>query len=285
MKWIWVLGMLALVGCNLQSNHSGSYIIAPKGYELVWSDEFEIDGKPDEQFWNYEEGFVRNEELQWYSSKNVFIEDGILVFEARREEYDNPNYNPTSDDWRYNREFINYTSGLIKTNGKFSFQYGIVEVKAKIDTSMGSWPAIWTLGNERRWPGNGEIDILEFYRVNGEPKILANVAWSVDDSWNAVWGSEVIAYSEFLEKDPRWGEKFHVWKMVWDEDFIRLYVDDEMLNEVDLTKTIHPNGFNPFHQPHYLLLNLAVGSNGGDPYNTEFPIRYEIDYLRVFQKK
>lgn len=277
--------MMALAGCNLQSNHSGSFIIAPKGYELVWSDEFETDGKPNEQYWNHEEGFVRNQELQWYSSNNVFIEDGLLVFEARREAYDNPNYNPSSDDWRYNREFINYTSGLIKTNGKFSFQYGIVEVKAKIDTSRGSWPAIWTLGNERRWPANGEIDILEFYRVDGEAKILANAAWSVDDSWNAVWDSEVIAYSDFLEKDSKWAEQFHVWKMVWDEDFIRLYVDDELLNEVDLTKTIRSDGFNPFHQPHYLLLNLAIGANGGDPYNTEFPIRYEIDYVRVFQKK
>lgn len=275
MRWIWVVAMGVFTGCNQ----------APKGYELVWSDEFEINGKPNEQFWNYEEGFIRNEELQWYSSNNVFVEDGFLVFEARREEYDNPNYNPSSIDWRYNRELISYTSGLIKTNGKFSFKYGIVEVRAKIDTRMGSWPAIWTLGAERRWPANGEIDILEFYRIKGERKILANAAWSADDSWNAVWDSEIIAFSDFLKKDPNWGDKFHVWKMIWDEDFIRLYVDDELLNEVDLSKTIHSDGFNPFHHPHYLLLNLAIGSNGGDPSETEFPIRYEVDYVRVFQKK
>jgi beta-glucanase (GH16 family) len=88
-----------------------------------------------------------------------------------------------------------------------------------------------------------------------------------------------------LEKDPKWPEEFHVWKMDWTEKHIRLYLDEELLNEVDLTQTQNPDGFNPFHQPHYLLLNLAIGSNGGDPSRTKNPRKYEVDYVRVYQKK
>ena len=73
--------------------------------------------------------------------------------------------------------------------------------------------------------------------------------------------------------------------MEWDEDFIKLYLDDELLNEVDLSHTLNPDGFNPFRQPHYILFNLAIGSNGGNPSTTSFPRTYEVDYVRVFQKK
>jgi beta-glucanase (GH16 family) len=72
----------------------------------------------------------------------------------------------------------------------------------------------------------------------------------------------------------------------WDKDFIRLYLDNELLNEVDLSKTINPDGFNPFNQPQYILLNLAIGGDhGGDPSQTVFPIAYEVDYVRIYQKE
>lgn len=285
-NYIGFLSILFLLSCNTNSKENSSEVIVPAGYELVWSDEFSADGKPNDEYWNYEEGFVRNRELQWYNPDNVFIKDGLLIFEARRERYNNPNFSPMSDNWRYQREYIDYTSGLIKTNGKFSFQYGILEVRARIDTQKGSWPAIWTLGNDRRWPLCGEIDILEYYQVDDEPTILANAAWSNDQSWNAVWDSKLISLSEFLIEDPDWADKFHVWKMDWTEDYIRLYLDDLLLNEIDLSKAIHSDdNFNPFHQPHYILLNLAIGSNGGSPQQSEFPIYYEVDYVRVFQKK
>jgi beta-glucanase (GH16 family) len=72
--------------------------------------------------------------------------------------------------------------------------------------------------------------------------------------------------------------------MDWDESWLRIYLDDQLLNEQDLTKTVNPYGFNPFHQPQYLLLNLAIGATGGDPSQTAFPTRYEIDWVRVYQK-
>lgn len=285
-----IFAAVGLLSCNNSSgNDNGSatnQLVVPEGYKLVWADEFSVDGKPNPEYWGFEEGFVRNEEAQWYSPDNVFIEDGLLIFEARRERYSNPNYNPLSENWRFRREFIDYTSASIKTNGKFNFQYGILEVRARIDVRQGSWPAIWTLGEDRRWPLCGEIDVMEFYRVNDEPSILANAAWSVDQSWQPKWDSEVLPLQHFLEGNPSWAEEFHVWRMEWTEDHIRLYLDDELLNEIAVADTEHPeDGFHPFRQPHYILLNLAIGSNGGDPSATEFPLRYEVDYVRVFQKE
>ena len=101
--------------------------------------------------------------------------------------------------------------------------------------------------------------------------------------------SKRTPYEHFLEKDPYWNEKFHIWRMDWDEAYLRIYLDDELLNEVDLSKTI--NGSighysNPMHNPHYILLNLAIGGiNGGEPVKEAFPMRYEIDYVRVYQRK
>jgi beta-glucanase (GH16 family) len=124
---------------------------------------------------------------------------------------------------------------------------------------------------------------MEFYRVDGEPTILANAAWA-SSSKRAEWDEAKIHLREFLKNDPQWAEKFHVWKMDWTEETIKLYLDGQLLNEIDLGKTQNPDGFHPFQQPHYLLLNLAIGSNGGDPSATSFPRKYEVDYVRVYQK-
>ncbi|TLX71393.1 glycosyl hydrolase family protein [Labilibacter sediminis] len=256
----------------------------PEGYKLLWSDEFNTVGKPNPEYWSYENGFVRNHELQWYQSDNANIKEGALVIEGRREQVKNTNYKKDSKNWRHNWEFAEYTSSCIKTKDKFSFQYGIMEVRARIDTSMGMWPAIWTLGVENRWPSNGEVDQLEYYRFEGEAKILANACWA-GENMKPVWDSEKIPFKNFIAKEHDWVDKFHVWKMDWTKDYIRLYLDDVLLNEIDLSKTINADGTNPFHQPQYILLNLALGSNGGDPTNTTFPRKYEVDYVRVYQKK
>ncbi len=256
----------------------------PNGYELIWADEFDAVGKPNEAFWSYETGFVRNEELQWYQADNASLKDGVLCIEGRRQQVNNPDYKRRSDDWRKNRKTAEYTSACIKTKDKFSFKYGIMEVRARIDTSLGMWPAIWTLGVEGQWPSNGEVDQLEYYRHEGEAKILANAAWA-NGNMKPVWDSAKIPFKDFLAKQPDWADRFHIWKMEWTEEYIRLYLDDELLNEVDLSKTINADGTNPFHQPQYILLNLAIGANGGDPSATTFPRTYEVDYVRVYQPK
>ncbi len=151
-------------------------------YTLIWADEFNEGTTPDPAKWQYEKGFVRNNELQWYSDQNATIENGKLVIEGRREQLPNPNYKRKSDNWKESRKYAEYTAASIKTRDLFSFQYGIIEVRAKIDTAMGMWPAIWLLGNTQPWPACGEIDMLEFYRIKGQPTILANTAHSLSAS-------------------------------------------------------------------------------------------------------
>lgn len=264
---------------------------AQQDYQLVWSDEFDVEGKPSHD-WTYEHGFVRNEELQWYQSQNAYVKDGCLVIEGRRERFPNPYYVAGSRDWRTNREFADYTSSCLTTRLSHQFLYGRVEVRAKIPTATGAWPAIWLLGNKWDWPQNGEIDMMEYYIKDGRPSILANACWSSDKRWTAVWDSAVIPFTHFTDKDPVWSDKFHIWRMDWTQQYIRLFLDDELLNEIDLSQTFNQgyagNTENPFTNTvpgfgHYLLLNLAIGSNGGNPDITQFPLRYYIDYVRVYQ--
>lgn len=258
------------------------------GMSLVWNDEFNNDGAPDPSFWSFEKGFARNNELQWYQEDNAYCKNGVLNITARKEKKENPLYEAGSTDWRKERKYIEYTASSIKTEGKKEFQYGRFEIRAKIPTAGGAWPAIWTLGSTMEWPSNGEIDILEYYRINDVPHILANAAWGTEKRYNAKWDSSATPFVHFTDKDPQWKNKFHVWRMDWDENYIRLYLDDELLNETSLSETI--NGSlgdfkNPFMQPHYLLLNLAIGGqHGGTPDDVAFPLNYEIDYVRIYQK-
>jgi beta-glucanase (GH16 family) len=247
-------------------------------YELVWQDEFDEDGKPNPSNWNFEEGYVRNQEDQWYQPENAVCEDGFLIIEARKEQKPNPNYKPGSDNWKENREFIEYTSSSLLTKDLHTWQYGRFEMRAKIDTSPGMWPAFWTLGEKGYWPACGEIDIMEYYRG----MILANAAWAGAEE--TLWDDLKKDVESF--NDPDWADKFHIWRMDWDENAIRLYVDDILLNTIELEKTINQRSDieNPMKQPHYMIINLAIGgTNGGDPSLTEFPRKYIIDYVRVYQ--
>ena len=253
-------------------------------WKLVWSEEFNYKGKPDAKFWSFEKGFARNEELQWYQDENAYCKKGVLVIEARKEKVLNPEYKKGDVNWKTSREYAEYTSSSINTEGKKDFLYGRVEVRAKIPTACGAWPAIWTLGKDMEWPLSGEVDLMEFYQINNVPSILANAAWGTNVRWKAKWDGANKPLSHFTEKDRNWANKFHIWRMDWDKDFIRLYLDNELLNEIDISKTINPDGTNPFHQPQYLLLNLAIGRNGGDPSQTKFPLVYEIDYVRIYQQ-
>jgi beta-glucanase (GH16 family) len=273
--------MVALAATSFAQNDT-----SPKdyeGYRLVWADEFNSDGKPNPKNWSYEEGFTRNKELQWYQPDNAICKNGKLIIEGRRVKQPNPNYKEGSKSWKTNRAFINYTSSSLKTSGLHSWQYGRFEVKAKIITKAGLWPAIWFLGVKGEWPSNGEIDLMEFYRG----KILANACWGTKKRWKAKWDSSGTPINK-LGDPATWDKQFHLWRMDWDKDFIKLYIDGKLLNTIELNKTINPTDDgpkNPFHQPHYMLLNLAIGGQcGGDPSKTPFPSRYEVDYVRVYQK-
>ncbi|MGF7072298.1 glycoside hydrolase family 16 protein [Mucilaginibacter sp. R-33] len=250
------------------------------GYKLVWADEFDEYGSPKPDNWAFESGFVRNNEDQWYQEQNAICRDGKLIIEAQRVHLPNPGYAPNSTNWKQKRQFINYTSSSINTRGKHSFQYGRFIMRGRISTDAGLWPAFWTLGVEKPWPANGEIDIMEYY----QNKLLANIACGTEVPYKAKWYSNTKALNTFK---ANWSKKFHTWRMDWDQNAINLYVDDLLLNHVDLKDLVNQDGtqFNPFMQPHYILLNLAIGGdNGGDPSATKFPKRFEVDYVRVYQK-
>jgi len=254
-------------------------ISVPDGYKLVWSDEFNTDGTPDPKNWNYEKGFQRNNELQWYQSNNATVKGGLLTIEGRKERIINPNYSASGSDWKTTRQYAEYTSTSMTTSGLQTWQYGRFELRARIPTTAGMWPAWWTLGTSGEWPSNGEIDIMEFYKGN----VLANVACGTSTRWTAKWDGSSKAVSSL---GAGWSSNFHIWRMDWDDQNINLYLDDTLLNGVPLSTMLNPDGNSPFKQKVYMLVNLAIGGdNGGDPAGTTFPVKFEVDYVRVFQRQ
>lgn len=272
---ILMIGLLPFaVNGQMHSNDTAGH------YKLVWADEFNKTGPPDSAAWKYEEGFVRNHEQQWYQPQNAVCKNGVLTIEVKKVQLPNPHYVAGSSNWKTNREFIEYTSSSMNTRGRHNWQYGRFVMRARIETDAGLWPAFWTLGVSKPWPSNGEIDIMEYYRN----MLLANIACGTAKPYNAKWYS---IRKPLDSLGAGWSRHFHTWRMDWDENAISLFVDDQLLNRVDLKDLVNQDGsgFNPFKQPHYILLNLALGGdNGGDPGKTKFPRRFEIDYVRVYQK-
>lgn len=250
-------------------------------WELVWSDEFDIPGLPDASKWDYEEGFVRNEEAQYYTRarrENARVENGCLIIEGRKEVFKNAKYNPDGKNWQRLREHADYTAASIITKGKASWTYGRIEVRAKLPQGKGVWPALWTLGTnitEIGWPRCGELDIMEF--VGKEPeKIHATVHWSRD-------GKHASQGKSTPGSEP-WKD-FHIYAMDWYPDHIDFYYDKTMYHRYE----VDPAGQgedNPFRKPHYLLINLALGGSwGGEIDDSIFPQQYQIDYVRVYKQK
>jgi len=280
---IFLVISFCIMFCGRADSGDGNTPKKIPGYKLVWADEFSRNGPPDPEFWHFDTGFVRNEELQWYQPENAVCKGGYLIIEGRRERVKNTGYKKDSKNWKENRQFAEYTSAEIITKQKITWMYGRFEVRARIKTRDGLWPAIWFLGEKGEWPSCGEIDLMEYYNGN----ILANACWGSKERWKGQWDSAKKPVASF--NDPQWDSKFHVWRMDWDDKKISLYVDDILLNDIDITKTINPvkewGPENPFRQPHYILLNLAIGgTSGGDPSKTEFPTLFEVDYVRVYQK-
>ncbi len=268
------------IAASLVSAHANEAVSPPRdpAYKLVWSDEFNQDGPPDAARWRSEEGFTRNQELQWYQTENSRCQGGYLVIEARREEVKNPNFKQDSRDWRKNRPVAHYTSGSLITSGDNEWLFGRSEVRARFKALPGLWPAIWTTGRGR-WPHGGEIDIMEFY----QGKILANFVWAGKGGRDH-WATSHHPMEKF-GKDT-WDDKFHLWVTEWDSEKISIYLDGQLLNTLPMKIAVNQDGpaINPFLAPQRFRLNLAVGANGGDPSKTPFPQRYEVDYVRIYQK-
>lgn len=252
------------------------------GYELCWADEFDEDGAPSPDNWRFERGFLRNHEAQLYLPENAKCEGGLLIIEARRERVSVDHQAARGrklQPWAAERTHADYTSASLTTLGLRQWLYGRFVMRGRLPTAQGAWPAFWTVG-DGPWPACGEIDIMEYYRGD----VLANFVW-LGRGGRAKWDA---AKTNIEKLGPAWSDSFHEWRMDWDEESITLNVDDRVLNSVNLAATVNanPEGANPFRQPQSILLNLAIGGqNGGDPSQTPFPLRFEVDYVRVYQKR
>jgi len=250
-------------------------------WQLVWSDEFDYEGLPDSTKWDYEVGFVRNLEMQYYTParlENARVKNGKLIIEGKKERIANPIYTPGSDSWMRQREFGYYTSASLITLNKASWTYGRIEVRAKLPQGNGVWPAIWTVGANKAkipWPACGEIDIMEFVGKDSN-HVYGTVHYRKDDKTKSIGGK---FQNESLSTE------FHIYAIEWFQDRIDFYFDDNKY----FTFSIDDAGIgenNPFRKPQFLLMNLALGGSwAGDIDDSIFPQKYLIDYVRVFQSK
>lgn len=170
------------------------------------------------------------------------------------------------------RKWINYTSSSLNTKNKHEFTYGKFDIRAKIDIRQGSWPAWWALGHGS-WPQCGEIDMMEYYHGH----VLANFDYA-DKQGKSVWSSKKKTV------DSKWAASFHDWTMIWNDKTIELQLDGNLMNSFEISTADKGHPPNPWRNlPQYFLVNQAIGGkNGGDPSKTKFPIRYELDYIRVY---
>lgn len=240
-----------------------------KSWKLVWNDEFLYKGKPDPEKWGYDlgGGGWGNDELEYYTDRieNAYVDDGQLIIEAKKEEY----------------EGYNYTSARLVTTNKGDWTYGRFYIRAKLPNvnGNGTWPAIWMLPTDwqgQEWPDVGELDIME--QVSYDPTIIHGSIHCHDYNW--VNGTQV---TEVIEVDSAVDE-YHVYAMEWNEQEIKYYVDDT--NYFVFKNNNQGSDSWPFTHDFHFLINIAVGGFWGGEYGVDdsiFPAKMYIDYVRVCQ--
>ncbi len=229
------------------------------GMSLVWSDEFETPGAPNSNKWGYDLGASGwgNNESQNYTDRrdNSYVTNGTLKIVAKKEAYAGSQY----------------TSARLLTKGKFSFKYGKVEVRAKLPVGVGTWPAIWMLGdniNTVSWPACGEIDIMEHVGKDLN-KIISAFHYPVYYGGNAKVATTMV---------PTATTEFHVYKLEWTPTAMQIFVDDKLFHTLPNSPSI------PYNQNFFMILNIAMGGNLGGPIDASFTsTTFEIDYVRVYQ--
>ena len=260
------LGTIQNTGTYLPVDGTG--YTAPSTYQgmnLVWSDEFS--GKTiNPLVWNYDIGGSGwgNNELEYYtnSSKNVFVTNGYLVIEARKETY----------------KTNNYTSARLLSKDKKSFTYGRIDFRAKLPKGQGIWPALWMLGSNistKSWPACGEIDIMEL--LGHEPQKTYGTI-----HWGAAGGPSTHIGGNYLLNSQTFSDSFHVFSLLWETNKLSFLIDNIPFFSADKSQV---NGDFPFDKPFFFIMNVAVGGNwpGNPDTTTIFPQRMIVDYVRVFQ--
>jgi beta-glucanase (GH16 family) len=226
---------------------------------LIWSDEFNTAGAPDASKWGYDigAGGWGNSELQYYTNRtdNVLVSNGTLKIIAKKEAYSGSSY----------------TSARLLSKGKFSFQYGKVEISAKLPGGIGTWPAIWMLGDNfttAGWPTCGEIDIME--QKGRDMNRIYNTLHYLGNS-----GGSAIGTSYLIDNVTT---GFHKYGLIWTSASLQFLVDD-----VVRYTFVNANNL-PFNQKFFLILNMAMGGTFGGNIDTAFnSALMEVDYVRVYQ--
>ncbi|MFN8240775.1 MAG: family 16 glycosylhydrolase [Bacteroidales bacterium] len=244
-----------------------------EGWKLVWHDEFDVDGLPDNTKWNYDVGGHGwgNNEKQYYleaSPENSFIKNGILHVTALKKKQENNEY----------------TSARMTTFERFTVKYGKIDVRAKLPAGKGTWPAIWMLpvsirDKSENWPLCGEIDIME--HVGKNPGVIHVSLHS--QLYNHIKGTQVTHFEPVNDVTG----SFHNYAIEWDEKKISFFVDGKLFYEAikGAEGRITTNEGWPFDKDYYLILNLAIGGNwGGEVDDSLFPLSMDVDYVRVFKK-
>ncbi|WCL55318.1 glycoside hydrolase family 16 protein [Gimibacter soli] len=250
---------------------ASSPVMADDSWQLVWADEF--DGAAlNTGDWRIIEGngcpqncYFGNNELQTYTkaSENLRIENGVLVIEAKGAGKD-------------------FTSAKITTQNREGWTYGRFTMRAKLPKGRGTWPAFWMMPDKASygpWPKSGEIDLMEHVGYD-EGRVHGTIH---TEAYNHRIGTQkggnmVVEYAT---------EDFHEYSAEWTETDIRWYIDGrEYYSVTKADSDGHPEW--PLDHPFHLILNLAVGGDWGGSQgvdDTAFPVRYEIDWVRVWQKK
>jgi beta-glucanase (GH16 family) len=238
---------------------SASVIGNAQTWKLVWSDEFDKPGLPDAEKWTNEVGFIRNNELQYYTSRrieNSIVDKGNLLIIGRKESY----------------KTAGYTSASLVTDGKSSWTYGKIDARIKLPAGQGLWPAFWMLGQDIHqvgWPKCGEIDIME--HINNEQLLHGTLHW---------YNEKHVSSGGTTPCDVT---KYHNYSIEWDKEAIRLYLDGVKYWELNIKDNI--NSTEEFHKPHYIILNMAIGGDWpkSPDATTVFPDTMFVDYVRVYQ--
>ncbi len=251
---------------------SFSNFVYSQNWKLVWSDEFNYYGLPDNTKWSFDTNGNSfgwgNNELQFYTDAakdNAWVENGILTINAIMQDFNNKKY----------------TSARLVSKGKGDWLYGRFEIRAKIPTGRGTWPAIWMLPTDRiygGWPDSGEIDIMENVGFDTDT-IVGSIHTK---SYNHIKGTQ----KSMRISCPLSYNEFQIYALEWDENEIRLYLNDFHYFTFKNEKS-GPNEW-PFDSKFHLILNLAIGGNWGGMKGLDtslFPHKMEIDYVRVFQKQ
>lgn len=228
---------------------------------VFWSEEFNVDGTPDPTKWGYDlgtgSGGWGNQELQYYTNRteNVIVQGGVLKIKAIKE-----NFSGSS-----------YTSTRLLSKSKFEFKYGRIEVKAKMPTGVGTWPAVWMLGSNIGavgWPACGEIDIVE-HRGSELNKIHGYLHYPGRSGGNPNGSSRIISNAT---------TEFHIYSVDWSATAIKFYVDEQLYHSVANSSAI------PFNHDFFFIINLAMGGTFGGAVDPNFTnATLEVDYIRVYK--